>query len=85
MSELDVPEEADRDEARRLVREFVDEGDEVEVYDTVMVRGEQNRVAGTVAGLEDEFVVLDTGSTATDRIKYGEVDRLTMVSSADGR
>ena len=80
MPELDVPESADHDETRALVREFVEEGDEVEIYDTVMVKGEQNRLEGTVVGLEAEFVVLDTGSVSNERVQYADMDRMTVVS-----
>lgn len=81
MTELDVPEDADTQEARELVREFLSVGDEIEIYDTVMMTGEQNRLEGTVAGIEEEFVELEdaTESPATERIGYGDIDRVAIV------
>ncbi len=81
MTELDVPQDADAREARELVRELVSVGDEIEIYDTVMVSGEENRQEGTVVGIEEEYLELEelTDSPSTDRIGYGDIDRVAIV------
>ena len=81
MTELDVPQDADAQEARELVRELVSVGDEIEIYDTVMVAGEENRMTGTVVGIEEEYLELEdaTESPSTDRVSYGDIDRVAIV------
>ncbi|GAB3041557.1 hypothetical protein GCM10025298_33970 [Natronobiforma cellulositropha] len=62
------------------MRGFVDVGDEVEVYREVMTREKNNRISGTVAALEEEFLGVETDPGDLESLEYGEVDRLVLVS-----
>lgn len=82
MTELEIPPETDADEAKDLVREFVDVGDEVEVWDEEMTTGgasERVRAHGEVTGFETGYLELDGESPEGASVRYDEIHTVKRV------
>lgn len=80
MVEVTIHEDDDVAQARERVREFVDVGDEVEVYRAVMTEETNNRIEGTVAALEEEVFGIETSPGDVESVAYTDVDRLSLVT-----
>lgn len=76
MTELEIPPDVDEETASELVREFVDVGDEVEVWDAEMTRTDDDdrvRVEGAVTGFEPAYLELDNEPLDGKSVRYDEI------------
>ena len=80
MTELTVSENSDLERARQKIRDFVDVGDEIEIYRDERTLDTDTHITGTVAGLDDDAIGVETNPGSIDRLTYTDVDRITLVS-----
>lgn len=82
MTELEIPPEVDERRAGELVREFVDIGDEVEVWDEdVTGTGDDRvRISGEVTGLEPAYLELDGEPLEGKSVRYTEIHTMTRLA-----
>lgn len=80
MTELTMPADVDNEAAAKRVQQFADVGDEVELYREVMNLETENRIQGTLVEISSEYITIDTGDEATERIQPDEIDRMMLIS-----
>lgn len=80
MTELTMPADVDNEAAAERVQQFADVGDEVELYREVMNLETENRIHGTLVEISSEYIAIDTGDEATERIQPDEIDRMMLIS-----
>lgn len=82
MTELDMPDGVDNEEATALVREFADIGDRVELYHDAMSLDAENRITGTIVDIKPEYLELetDTDDPANERLQPTDIDRMSLVT-----
>lgn len=81
MTELTIPPDLDEDQAAELVRDHVEVGDEVQVWEDERTGGRDPELTGTVTGIEPGYLELD-GEPATGRsVRYDEIHTVIRVDS----
>lgn len=84
MSELTIQNDADPVAVREQVREFVTVGEEIRIHRQVVTAEKANRVSGTVASIDDEFLAIETDPGSVTAIDYADIDSVSKVSDAEG-
>lgn len=83
MTELEIPPNADEQTASELVREFVDVGDEVEIWGEEMTQTEGDgrvRSNGRITGFEPAYLELDGEPLDGKSVRYDEIHTMTRVA-----
>ncbi|WP_276254203.1 hypothetical protein [Halomontanus rarus] len=80
MTELDMPDGVDTEEATTLIREFAEVGDRVELYHDVQSLETENRLTGTIVDIKTEYLELDVDEPANERLQPTDIDRMSLVS-----
>ncbi|MDQ2049368.1 hypothetical protein RBH26_02600 [Natronolimnohabitans sp. A-GB9] len=79
MTELDVPPDADQDEAAALVREHVDVGDVVQIWERDRTDDGDHDVTGKVTGIEPGYLELEGQSPESGSVRYDEIGTVIRV------
>ena len=86
MTELEVPPETDDQTISELVREFVDLGDEVEVWEaerTTTGGGPPVLARGVVTGFETGYLEIDGEPLNGESVRYEQIHTMSRVDSPE--
>ncbi|WP_290816031.1 hypothetical protein [Halovivax sp.] len=85
MTELEIPPDATEETASRLVAEFADVGDEVEIWDSEMTDtdgDDRARAHGTITAIEPGYVEIDGEGPDGEGIRYDEIHTMARIDTA---
>ncbi|WP_247002049.1 hypothetical protein [Halosolutus gelatinilyticus] len=81
MTDLTIPPDANTDRAAALIREHVDVGDEVEVWEGDRTGADDPEHVGTVTGFEPGYLELDGQSPGEGSIRYDQIRSVVRVDT----
>ena len=84
MTELTIPPDATEERASKLVREHVDVGDVVQIWEADRTGSDDPEHHGEVTGLEPGYLELDGRPVDEGSIRYDQIHSLIRVESATG-
>ncbi|ELY49333.1 hypothetical protein [Natronolimnohabitans innermongolicus] len=82
MTDLTIPRDANEEDAEKLVREHVEIGDTVQIWERERTDDGDHDVVGEVTGIEAGYLELDGQSPESGSVRYDEIDTVIRVEDA---
>lgn len=81
MTDLTIPTDADTDRAAALVKEHVDVGDEVEIWEADRTGADDPEHTGTVTAIESGYLELDEQPLDEGSVRYDQIRSVVRVDT----
>lgn len=82
MTELTVPRDADEERTAALVREHVEIGDVVQIWERDRTDADDPEITGEVTGVETGYLELDDQPLEEGSVRYDEIGTVIRVEPA---
>jgi len=81
MTDLNIPQDADAEQAKALVREHFEIGDVVEVRDAERTEDHQMDTSGEITGFEPDYLEIDDQPLGEGSARYEEIQSVAKIES----